>query len=256
MLVTVLIARPASASPTPAALLTVTGLGGQTALLTVPAGGMDLHYPMFLEQRLPGPDGAVGGVVLQRARDGALVGGVLLQNVPGFDRALDVPLLDVEHTALKAGTYRLTLLGAGRQAVHLTVRGSSRARHLVAHGRAAPITRVVAATSAGLHTWSDALAIKGGDYVVLGAGSGGDLQQADEAQMCLQSQSDPSGGACLPGGGVGTSVGAAGAASWSGELYAPGDLEPGGYLFGGQAVGVGPRSAAGHASVVISVPRA
>jgi hypothetical protein len=103
--------------------------------------------------------------------------------------------------------------------------------------------------------WSDALGrITATDYVVTGAGSGGDLQQASEDDLCLQPEgatADP----CLVGGGLTVSPGAFASGSWSGYLYPPGRLAPGRYVFSGNAVGAGPGSATGHAAVVISLRR-
>lgn len=251
-----LVAGASSALAAPrTAPLVVTGLGGQRAALTVPRGGWDVAYPFFTERRLPGGSDAVGGVLIQRARDAALVGGVLLQNAPGFNRAVPVPLVGFDHVVLPAGRYRLTLLGTGRQSVHLVVRGSARAHQLRARGAARPLTRVVASSAATASVWSDPLGrIASTDYVVTGAGSGGDLQQASEDDLCLEPEAvvqQP----CLLGGGFTVTPGEGAAGSWSGYRYGPGSLKPGRYVFSGNAVAVGPSSQTAHAAVIISLPR-
>lgn len=255
VLVAALSAVPAASAAPRSAPLVVSGLGGQAVVLTAPRGGLDVEYPFFTEPRLPGPDGAVSGVVIQRVRDSRLVGGLLLHNAPGFDRAIPIPLVDFEHTVLAAGRYRVTLLGTGKQTVHLAVRRASARRQLVASGPPRPITRVVASTSAFASTWSDRLGrVRTTDYVIAGAGSGGDLQQASEDGLCVQ----PEGAAtspCLLGGGLSLTPGAGSAGTWSAYLYRPGLLRPGSYVFSGNAVGVGPASTTGHAAVVIALGR-
>src|SRR3954468_5898318 len=103
LVVAVVVAPAAHAAP-PApprtAPLVITGSGGQQAPLTVPAGGLDVEYPFFNEPRLPGPDGTISGVVIQRPSDGRLAAGVVLLNAPGFDRAVTIPLVDFDHTRL------------------------------------------------------------------------------------------------------------------------------------------------------------
>ena len=234
--------------------LVVSGSGGQTAVLTVPRGGLDVLYPVFTEPRVPGPDGTVGGVVIQRVGDGRLVGGLLLQNAPGFERAMPIPLVDFDHTVLPAGRYRLTLLGSGRQTVHLPVRRTTKVRHLLARGTGRPITRVLTSTSAIASRWSDAIGrITARDYVVIGAGSAGEFQQASENHLCLQPQEAT--GPCLVSGGFTVTPGDGAAGTWAGYLFRAGSLAPGAYVFSGDAVGVGPESTTAHAGVVISLPR-
>lgn len=247
---------PAAQAAPPSAPLVVSGAGGQTVALTVPPGGIDVGYPFFTEPRLPGPDGTAGGVAIQRASDGRLVGGVLLLNAPGFEEAVSVQLVDFEHTKLGPGRYRLTLLGTGHQEVHLTLRGTSRARHLVGRGAARPITRVVAGTSGPVDTWSAGLGrTGGGDYVLIGAGSGGNAQQAEDAAMCLQASADAD-APCLDGdSGSFVSPGLGSAAAWSMMLYPPGALERSTYTYSGRVIGLGPTSTTGHAAVVISLRR-
>lgn len=244
----------AVAAPPPTLL--VTGQGGQSAVLTLGSGGVTLGYPFFQEPRVPGPVGAVGGVVIQRVGDPRLVGGTVLQNSPGFDRAIDIPLIDFEKTRLRPGRYRFTLLGSGPRSVHLEVRAGSAPRKLTTRGPAVPITRSVGGTGSPMDSWSEDLGrIQPGDYLLVGAGSGGDGQQGDESDQCVQSQASPAGDPCVGGQGIGLSPGAGGSASWSGSLYPPGDLEPGGYTYTGHVIGLGPGSVAGHGAVVISPRR-
>src|SRR4051812_5003315 len=82
LVVALLVAPAAQAAPPRSAPLVIVGSGGQTAVLTVPAGGMDVAYPFFSEPRLAGPDGTIHGVVIQRRSDGRLVAGMLLLNAP------------------------------------------------------------------------------------------------------------------------------------------------------------------------------
>jgi hypothetical protein len=250
------VAFDADAQAAPAAPLDVAGLGGQSAVLVVGEGGLDVGYPFFTEPRVPGPDGAVGGVAIQRASDGRVVGGVLLQNAPGFDRALSIELADFGRTKLAPGRYRLTLLGSGKQAVHLQVLGSSTPRRLQAKGPVRPVTRTIAGGAPVLDSWSTRLGrVTATDYVVIGGGSGGDLQQAADAELCLQAgtaASDP----CLVGsGGSMASPGVGSWAGWTSMLYRPGTLSSGSYVFSGHVVGVGPASWSGHAGVVLSLRR-
>ena len=252
--VLVAVAAPAAAAA-PAVPIVVSGLGGQSTQLVAPRGGLVIEYPLFREPRLPGPDGAVGGVVIRRASDGRLVGGEVLQNAPGFNRALTITLVGTDRTVLAAGRYAVTLLGAGRQAVHLTLRGHAHGGRLLARGPARPITRVIAATAPVASAWSDALGtLSSQDYLVTGAGSGGDNQQASEQDLCLQQQGAVA-APCLIGGGMTFTPGPGGAGSWSGDLYPPGTLRTGSYLFTGNAVGAGPMSVTGRAAVVISLRR-
>jgi hypothetical protein len=249
-----LLASSAAAWATPSAELLVTGRGGQSVALTVGKGGLDVAYPFFTEPRVPGPDGAVGGIAIQRLPGGRLVGGVLLQNAPGFDHALDVELADFGHSKLSPGRYRLTLLGTGPQSVHLQVLGATHARRLTTAGPVHPVTRATAGGAQVFDSWSGPLgAVRRTDFVVIGGGSGGDLQQAEEAELCLRPGSaadEP----CLSGGGDSfTSPGAGASAGWSSRLYPPGSLSAGSYVFSGHVVGVGPASRTGHAAVVISL---
>lgn len=251
-----LLAAPAvQAAPAKTAALVITGQGGQSAELVVPRGGITLAYELFPgPRRLPGGDTAVGGVAFQRASDGVLAGGVLLHNAPGFDEALTMPLVESERTRLPAGRFRLTLLGTGPQTVRMELPGRSRGMRLAARGPSRPVTRVLAGSTPVLHEWSTALGRIGpDDQLVVGAGTGGDLQQAGSARMCVQQGSG--GGACLLGEGfTSLSPGAGSASSWSSSLYGQGSLPPGAYAFSGSATSAGAGTGA-HLAVVISLPR-
>src|SRR3954463_8470535 len=59
-------AHAAPPAPTRTAPLVIAGSGGQRATLPFPAGGLDVEYPFLNEPRLPGPDGTISGVVIQR----------------------------------------------------------------------------------------------------------------------------------------------------------------------------------------------
>ncbi|MDT7539265.1 MAG: hypothetical protein QOI82_2850 [Actinomycetota bacterium] len=253
-LAAVLLAAPAALA-TPSGSLVVSGRGGQSAVLTVPAGGLVVTYPPFAEPRVPGPDGAVSGVVIQRVHDLRPVGGVILQNAPGFDRAITIPLVDFEQTVLAAGRYRITLLGTGRQSVHLAMRRTTKSRHLVARGSGGARTRVIASTTPIAATWSEPLGrINASDYVIVGAGSAGELQQASENDVCLRAAA-VSDEPCLDGAGTTVTPGEGAAGTWSEFLYRPGSIASGSYVFTGNAIGVGPSSTTGHSAVVISLRR-
>lgn len=251
-----LLAPMATAHARTAAQLTLSGLGGQSVVLSVGRGGLDVGYPFFTEPRVPGPDGAVGGVAIQRVSDGRLVGGVLLQNAPGFDMALDIELGAFGHSKLPPGRYRLTLLGVGRQAVHLQVIGAVKGRRLTAAGPARPVTRTSGGSARIVDDWSGPLgSVRADDFVVVGGGSGGDLQQAEDAELCLQAGSSPAGPCLLGNGGSFASPGTGAAAGWTSMLYPPGALSPGSYVFSGHVIGVGPACTAGHSAVVIALRR-
>ena len=248
-------ATTASAAPG-GARLQVSGAGGQSAVLTVPAGGMRVEYPFFENAQLAGPDGTIGGVLIQEMRTRKPVGGVLLQNVPGFDgMTLAHGLLGYEGVRLAPGRYLLTMLGSSRHTVSLPVR-AGRGSTLTARGAARPITRSVFADDASLHTWSDAVAISGRSIVVLGAGSGGDLQQAGTGDSCFRPAADDD-GMCLHPDVSSTFVapGAGASASWSTLLFEMGAERAGAYRHSGRVAGIGPSSTAAHSGVVITVPR-
>jgi hypothetical protein len=248
----VLGASGGQALASPSATLVVSGRGGQSVVLSVGAGGLTLGYPFLTESRLPGPDGTIGGLVIQRLHDQRLLGGVLLQNAPGFDSALDLPLVGFDKTRLAPGRYRVTLLGTGRSSVHLDVLAGRAPKRLTAAGPARPITRTASGSGSPIDTWSERLGrLTASDYLVVGAGSGGAAQQGDDAALCVQPTAAAAGTPCIGGDGFGFSPGA-GSASWSDSLYAPGDLKPDSYTFTGHAAGAGPSSVSGHEAVVIS----
>jgi hypothetical protein len=119
-----------------------------------------------------------------------------------------------------------------------------------------PITRTVTGTAPAVDSWSHDLGRVGGsDYLLIGAGGGGDNQQAENAEMCLRATSAASDTPCLADGGGFISPGPGGAGAWATMLYPPGSLERRAYTFSGNVVGVGPSSTTGHAAVVISLRR-
>ena len=231
--------------------VTVTGRGGQVAQLVVGKGGAELDVDVFGAERLPGGDGAVGGLTVQRP-DGSPAGGVLLQNAPGFDFAVAVPLIPEGSSRLAPGRYRLTLLGAGPQTATLLLRGDSRTLRLRATGSATPVTRTEYGSAPTYSTWSDDLRLRAAQYLVVGAGTGGDFEQADSVDLCVRAATDD---ACVGGSGFGFSPGAGSSASWSSLTFSPRTFEPGEYVFEGSALGVGPSSSTAHAWTVISLRR-
>lgn len=251
----VLVAPVAYAAPKKAASLYVTGQGGQSVDLVVPKGGLTVGYDPFPDERVAGPDGAVGGVMITRASDGELAGGMLLSNAPGFSGAVSMSLVEHDRTLLPPGRFRFTLLGTGAQTAVLELPGAARDRRLTGRGPARPVTRAVGSTAATFDEWVDAIGRVGPrDQVVIGAGSSGDLQQADENRLCLRAAG--SGGPCLLGSGGGfLSPGNGSISTWSSELYGQGSIPPGSYEFSGYAAGVGPASTVAHLAVVISPPR-
>ena len=250
-----LLAAPAvQAAPKKAAALVVSGQGGQSVDLVIPRGGLTVGYETFPDERVPGPDGAVGGVMITRASDGELAGGMLLTNAPGFTGAVSISLAEHDQTRLPAGRFRFTLLGTGPQKAVLELPGAGRDRRLVARGPARPVTRTVGATAATFDEWVDALGPVGPrDQVVIGAGASGDHQQADDHSLCLR----PAGsGSCLLGSGGGfLSPGPGAISTWTSQLYGQGSLPSGRYEFSGRSVGAGPASTVAHVGVVISPPR-
>lgn len=242
---------PLAHAETSTGSVTVTGRGGQVAQLVVGGRGVDLDIDVFGARRLPGSDGAVGGLVVQRP-DGSPAGGVLLQNAPGFHFALAMPLIPEGNGHLSPGRYRLTLLGSGPQTASLVLRGDARAIRLRASGSATPVTRSGYASAATYSRWSDDLRLRADDYLVVGAGTGGDLEQADSVELCVRAAVDD---ACVGGNGLGFSPGAGSSASWSSLTFSPRTFEPGAYVFQGSALGVGPASTTAHAYTVVSLRR-
>ena len=234
----------------PQGRLHLAGTGGQTAVLDVGRGGLVVDYPFWMESRLAGPDGAVGGVVIQDKATRKLVGGVLLENAPGFEEALGIPLVDFQGTKLPAGHYELTLLGTGRQEVTLPLRGRSDTIELAGKGRPRPSTRTVAADALAVDRWADDIGkVKAHDYLVAGAGGGGTLQQGGYSDFCVRRAQDP----CESGGWMFVSPGPGSSSGWSAQLYPPGHLPAGSYSFEGTTIGAGPASTVGHTAVVITL---
>jgi hypothetical protein len=255
-LVVALSTAAVSETPPPRTQLRITGVGGQQAVLTVPEGGMRIDFPFFSTPRLPGPDGAVGGVLIQQLPSRTLVGGLLLQNVPGFDGALELGLVGFDGVQLPRGRYALTLLGTGPQSVALDLRQQA-SRTLKARGPARPVTRTTFGASPALHTWSDPVRVPAGQaLVVLGSGAGGDHQQASLDQSCFRRAADDD-GRCLPpdGSGVVASPGAGAAASWGSQFFSTDPEQAGDHVFSGRIAAVGPQSTAAHSTVLISLPR-
>ncbi|MCA1710306.1 MAG: hypothetical protein LC789_01170 [Actinobacteria bacterium] len=233
----------------PQGQVTVTGRGGQVAQLVVGKGGVDLDVDPFGAARLPGGNGAVGGLTVQRS-DGTPAGGVLLQNAPGFDTALALRLIPEGTPHLGPGRYRLTLLGSGAQTATLQLKGDTRHLRLRASGSATPVTRTGYAGAATYSEWSDDLQVRPRQYLVVGAGTGGDLEQADAVDLCVRAASND---ACVGGDVLGFSPGAGSSASWTSLTFAPDTFEPGHYVFEGSALGIGPSSTTGHAYALITL---
>ncbi|TAL25344.1 MAG: hypothetical protein EPN99_01780 [Frankiales bacterium] len=250
-------AGAATAEPPAPSTLRISGLGGQSAVLTVPAGGMRVEYPFFSTPRLPGPDGTVGGVLIQDLRTREALGGLLLQNVPGFSTALETGLLHFERVDLRPGRYVLTLLGTDRQTVTLPVRHKRGDLRLNARGPARPITTTAFDASSTLHTWSAPVQLPAAESIlVLGSGAGGDNQQISYEQSCFRAAAEDD-GRCLPADSDSTFVspGAGAAASWSSFMFLTDAGQAGDYVYSGRAVSLGTSSTAAHSSLVIRIPR-
>jgi hypothetical protein len=249
-------AGAATAAPPATSQLRVSGVGGQSAVLTVPAGGLRIDYPFFSTPRLAGPDGSIGGVLIQDLRTRAVVGGLLLQNVPGFSVALELGLVGFDGVRLRPGRYAFTLLGSERQTVTLPVRRDGPDVVLDARGSARPITSTAYAASPAAHLWSDPISIgTARSIVVLGRGSGGELQQASAEQACFRPAAEDE--LCLQPDMSSTFVapGAGSSASWATMMLDMGSEQAGDYHHSGRIASVGPANAAAHSSVIISVPR-
>ena len=253
--VVVLLAGPVAAEmPEPAGELRLSGAGGQRAVLDVGRDGMRIDYPFFRTPRVPGPDGAVGGVLIQRLSTGKVAGGLLLQNAPGFDGAIEMGLVGFDGVTLPKGRYALTLLGEGRQQVSLPL-PSGRRMALKAAGPARPISKTAFADGSALHTWSDDMQLsKRPSIVVLGSGGGGERQQAAETHTCFRPAADDD-GLCLPPDSSGTMLapGAGSSASWSNLTFFSEAGMAGDYVYSGRVVAAG-LSETGHGSVVITLP--
>lgn len=250
-------AGAATAAPPATSQLRVSGAGGQSAVLTVPAGGLRVDYPFFSTPRLPGPDGSIGGVLIQDLRTRAVVGGLLLQNVPGFSVALELGIVGFDGVSLRPGRYALTLLGTDRQTVTLPVRRGGSDLVLAARGPARPITSSAYADSAAVHSWSDPLSLPAArSLVVLGSGAGGDLQQASVEQSCFRPVAEDDGLCLQPDMSSSfVSPGAGASASWSTMQFETGAAQTGDYRHSGRVASVGAGSTAAHSSVLIAMPQ-
>lgn len=242
-------------TPTARSVLRITGAGGQHAVLSVPPGGMRLDIPFFTTPRLPGPDGTISGVIIQRLPSREFVGGVLLQNLPGFSGAVEQGLGVSDSIQLQGGRYAMTLLGSGPQNVALGLpRRSSIV--LTARGGARPVTRTAYAATGTAHTWSEPIEITSSDaLLVLGSGAGGELQQAVVERSCFRRA--PGDGLCLTPDSSSTmaSPGVGSAASWGSQMYGTGPEQAGNYVYSGHVAAVGAPSTAAHSTVMITLPR-
>lgn len=242
-------------TPTARTVLRITGSGGQHAVLSVSTGGMRLGIPFLTTPRLPGPDGTISGVVIQRLPSRQFVGGLLLQNVPGFSEAVEQGLGVSDSIQLDGGRYALTLLGSGPQDVALDLPRKS-SIVLKTRGSARPITRVGYAATETAHKWSEPIEITPSDgLLVLGRGAGGEQQQAAVEQSCFRRA--PADGLCLApdSSSTMTSPGAGWAAFWGSQMYGTGPEQAGDYLYSGRVAAVGAPSMAAHSTVMITLPR-
>lgn len=247
-----------AASPDSPSSFQIRGEGGRSTALLVGEQGMRLSFPPTFP-RLPGPDGAVGGVVVHRMNDSALLGGVLLQNIAGFPSAIDTPIAAPDgEIALPRGRYRLTLIGRGAQSIQLQTRGERGPILLRAGGPPRAVTTSELGSSAALHRWStDVGAEPARSVLVLGAGTAGQGERGGLFVACVAPGGEASdedlrlAGFCAapdrfgyhlaPGGGGG---------QWSADTYVDG-LATGSYTFSGWAAGMGAPAQASHSVVEI-----
>ena len=223
------------------------GRGGQTAVLDVGSRPLDLVAPVFRHPRLPGGDGTIGGVLVQRGA--AVVGGMVLINAPGFPYALTWEFGGERALRLTHGRYRVTILGTARQTVQLLIASGQPSRKLLATGPARPVTRAFAGNGSPLHQWSDRLGeLRAGDTLVLGAGTSGTLE-AHARQTCLKRGDTASSEPCLEADEVFFHV--PGGASFSGSTQTL-LADEGRLVYSGQIETVGVESSAGHVAVVIT----
>lgn len=236
---------PADAEQKPA-LLEFSGMGGQSSTLDVGSRPLELVPPMFRHPRLPGGDGAIGGVIFQRgARQ---VGGLVLINAPGFPYALTWELGGPERLRLTKGRYRVTLLGNARHVVQTIITSGQHGRRLTATGPARPITRSFSGNGPGLHQWSHRLGpLRAGDTLVLGSGTTGS-PEVHAKQTCLRRGDVDSSGPCLE---LDEAFFNANGSSYSGNTQTLPDDE-GPFTYSGQIETAGLDATAGHVAVVIT----
>lgn len=231
----------------------VTGAGGQAAVLEVTEPRLTLDYRLD-GPRLPGPDGTVGGVLVQRLPDRALHGVVLLTNVPGFSGTAGLGLVGGTHTQLPRGRYALTLLGDGPQRVVFDTAGRDGTTTLTATGPARSITRTAFGSSAVVHDFSQEFLITSGSTLLaMSMGSAGALQQASTQMWCL-TRAERRQDVCLQPreSRRSTSVASTDGAVWE-AVSLEGPLRRGAYVFAGRATSVGAGTAS-HSVVVVDLP--
>lgn len=244
----VLVGLPAHAEPQPR-LLEVTGVGGQAATLVVGAQPLSLAAYIFRHPRLPGEDGTVGGVLVQRGSE--VVGGTVLINAPGFPYALT---WELNRSALRLtkGRYRITLLGTAQQTVQMVITSGQRSRRISASGPARPVTRTFSGNGSPLVQWSDQLGqLRAGDILLLGAGTTG-TADAHAIQTCLRRGDASSSGPCLEADPVWFN---AESRSYSGSSQTFTDDQPSAFTYSGQIETVGVGTSSNHLAVVITPPR-
>jgi hypothetical protein len=241
-------AQNATARSTPTADIVVSGLGGQEAVLGVPSPGLDIDFGRHPTgySRVFGSDGSVGGIIVQRAAGGAVVVGLLTQNLPGSPRAIGIALTGASGSHVPPGTYRLTLLGNGPQEARLPVRGAV-TRTVHASGRAVPITRDLALTRASPDAWADQIgAVRSGDSVLVSVASSAGAAVPGTNRMCLLLM--PPLRPCETGSALADAAGW----KWSATLFPPGQLSAGSYMYVGAGVAGEATGSVLHTSVIVS----
>lgn len=231
--------------------LTVTGRGGQSVVLDVPPAGLRLDHPGATTPRLPGPDGTVGGLLVQRASDSSLFAGLLLMNTPGRQHLTAVDLIGQGSSRLPRGRYVVTLIGSGSQTITFPSAGPGPDRTVRATGPARPLTRSVYGAGAPLSSWSDEIAVKAPLSVLsFSVGGGGDAQQGSSTLWCLGRAEDPDDGCTFPSAAT-TDRSPGGGGTWT-TAHFVGSVPPGALRFAGRGVSAG--GAAAHLGVIVDVP--
>jgi hypothetical protein len=225
----------------------VSGRGGQTTTLVVGQQPLELEPHRFLHPRLPGGDGAMGGMLIQRGRE--VVGGVALINAPGFPYALTFDPWSRERLVLPKGSYRVTLLGTAQQTAQARIKSGSPRRTLQAAGPPRPITRSFSGGGSPLHEWAQRLGdLRAGDTLLLGAGAAGG-PEVHATQTCLQFGDTASAGPCLTpqDAGFHTFGGASHETTATTMLTDQGPM-----VYSGQIQTAGLETSAGHVAMVVT----
>lgn len=235
--------------------LVLSGSGGQQLELEVSERTLDLELPLDSTPRMAGPDGTVGGVLLQRQPNMSLRGALLLTNVPGFTEAVGTDLIGQGIAHLPQGRYVVTLLGSGPQHLTFGVRGRQGRTTLSASGPGRSITRSSFGAAPAVDAFSEDFEIRAPvSILAMSIGSGGGAQQASSREWCISRAASRADVCTFSFHSTrSTSVGSVGGATWETyPLYGALRREP--FVFSGRSLSAGGTTAS-HAVVVIDVPQ-